>query len=113
MLHDSVTQNKEGLLNHSKAQLELAESANGATSVFVLDALLTEVSSLVDAQEPEQAVTRVVQRMVQLSEDSNYVTQAQVMLALYMLPRAMSAGSRDESLALVKVLEQAVITMLN
>jgi hypothetical protein len=67
----------------------------------------------VDTQESEQAVTRVVQRMVQLSEDSNYVTQAQVMLALYMLPRAMSTGSRDESLTLVKVLEHAIITMLN
>jgi hypothetical protein len=67
----------------------------------------------VDTQESEQAVTRVVQRMVQLSEDSNYVTQAQVMLALYMLPRAMSTRSRDESLTLVKVLEHAIITMLN
>lgn len=65
----------------------------------MLDALLTEVSTKIDVQEPEEDVTRIVERMVALSDQSNYVTQGQVMLALYMLPKVN--GLKDKSFALV------------
>ena len=99
------------MLSHSKLQLQLAENANSKDSVFVLNALLTEVSSKVDVLDSEENVTNVVERMVAMSDQSNYVTQGQVMLALYMLSKVGS--QRDKSLALVQVLEHAVIATLN
>lgn len=85
LIYDSLKGNQDELkLNYVK-NLELHELANGVQSVFNLDALLTEVSvkaDILEGSESEESIRATIAKMKAISVSSNYVTQAEVMLAL-------------------------------
>ena len=59
------------------------ELANGPLSVFNLEALLTEISVKADIEDDaEKSIFESIGKMKLICEQSNYITQAEVMLAL-------------------------------
>jgi len=68
--------------NYQK-NLLLHELANGPQSIFNLEALLTEISVKADIEaDAERSILESIGKMKQICEQSNYITQAEVMLAL-------------------------------
>lgn len=68
--------------NYQK-NLLLHEIANGSQSIFNLEALLTEISVKADiAHDVERSIQESIGKMKQICDESNYITQAEVMLAL-------------------------------
>lgn len=74
MLLDSIKANKENLVDFNKKNLALYKEANGETSHFILDALLTEISVKSDMEEGEQSIADTLKKMELVSKESNYTT---------------------------------------
>ena len=83
LIYDSVKGNKAEMQQNYQKNLLLHELANGPQSIFNLEALLTEISVKADIEDDaERSILESIGKMKQICEQSNYITQAEVMLAL-------------------------------
>ena len=96
MLLDSIQANKENLVDINNKNVTLFKEANGPSSPFILDALLSEVSVKCDLEKGEASISETVAEMRRVSRESNYTTQGKVMFALTLVQDyLMKYGSKS------------------
>ena len=79
-----------------KKHVDLFKRANGESSPFILDALLSEISVKCDLEKGEASISETVAEMRKVSRESNYTTQGKVMFALTLVQEyLMKYGSKS------------------